>query len=47
MKVFKVLEINGNKVTLKCALKSGLDVIVPLHRVQFVTTNKKFVRIKR
>ena len=47
MKVFKVLEINGNKVTLKGALQSGMDVIVPLHKVQFVTVNKKFVRIKR
>ena len=40
---FRVLEIKGGKVTLKARPR---NITIPLYKVQFVTVNKSFARIK-
>ena len=41
---FRVLEINGNTATLRARPN---NLIVPVSRLVFVTTDKSFVRIKK
>jgi len=41
---FRVLEIKGNKATLQTR---PVNIVVPVSRLRFTTTDKSFARIKK